>query len=379
MGNSRFLHRTLAVLLIGIWLVAASAVVAEPYLAVRTGYKCSQCHINMSGGGKRTEFGAIYTQTFLPWQQARSKSQKSFFNGAVNDQISFGINLRVVNQTTFGVDRPRRAYKRDNSLEITEGNLYVQMEVIKDFLSVYLDETMTPSGASNRESFALVKNLPFNAYVKVGRILLPYGLRLLDDDSFIRQKTGFNYDNQDLGAEIGLEPGPFSLTVAGSNGTQGGAEVNLDKQFSAVGSVVFRHLRVGGSFSRNRVPDILTYTYGGFAGVNFGRFTLLGEADIIEERVKDQEEQRAKFGDQLAAFGELDFLITRGINLKAAYDFHDPRRKLKEDERDRVTVGVEAFVTQFLQLRGFYRFADSVPQKPREREDQLIFEFHVFF
>ena len=361
------------------WLFSSQAALAEPYLAIRTGFKCGQCHVNMSGGGKRTGFGAIYTQTFLPWKQVRTQSQKSFFNGQVSDQISFGMNLRFVNQTTFGVDRPRQAYKRDNTLDITEGNLYLQMEVIKDFLSIYLDETITPSGASNRESFLLVKSLPLSTYVKAGRILLPYGLRLLDDDSFIRQKTGFNYDNQDLGAEIGFEPGPFSFSIAGSNGTQGGAEVNLDKQFSAVGSVVFRRLRVGGSFSRNRVPEILTYTYGGFAGLNFGRFTLLGEADIIEERVKGQEKQREKLGDQLAAFGELDFLLTRGINLKAAYDFYDPGRKLDEDERNRLTVGVEAFLTQFLQFRGLYRFADSVPQKPREREDQLIFEIHAFF
>ncbi|MDZ7309582.1 MAG: hypothetical protein ONB49_21340, partial [candidate division KSB1 bacterium] len=278
-----------------------------------------------------------------------------------------------------GVDRPRRSYQRDNSLDITEGNLYLQMEVIKDLLSIYLDETITPGSASNRESFVLVKNLPLNAYLKAGRLLLPYGLRLLDDDSFIRQKTGFNYDNQDLGAEIGFEPGPFSLSVAGSNGTQGGAEVNLDKQFSAVGSVVLRHLRVGGSFSRNRVAQTLTYTYGGFAGLNVGRFTLLGEADIIEERVKGQEKNREKFGDQLAAFAELDFLLTQGINLKTAYDFYDPRRKLKEDERNRLTVGLEAFLTQFLQFRGLYRFAESVPQKPREREDQLILEIHAFF
>ncbi len=352
---------------------------AEPYFAVRTGYKCSQCHVNMSGGGKRNEFGVIYAQTFLPWQQVQTKSQKSFFNGSVTDEISFGMNFRVVNQTTFGEDRPRRAYQRDNVVDITEGNLYLQMDVIKDFLTLYLDETITPSGASNRESFALIKSLPLRSYVKIGRLLLPYGLRLLDDDSFIRQKTGYNYDNQDLGAEIGFEPGPFSLIIAGSNGTQGGAEINLDKQFSAVGSAVWRRIRFGGSFSRNRVPGTLTYIYGGFTGVNFGRFTLMGEVDVIEERSRGQEQQRAKYGDQLAAFGEVDFLVTRGFNLKVAYDFYDPRRKLKEDERDRLTLGIETFVTQFLQLRGLYRFADSVPQKLREREDQLIFELHVFF
>ncbi len=368
-------------LMLGIGLVLAGISTArgEPYLAVRTGFKCSQCHLNKSGGGKRTAFGAIYAQTFLPRVQMKTESNKSFFNGYVSEHVSFGGNLRLTNITVFGVDRPRRAYQRDNFFDIPEGNLYLQLDVVKDFLTFYMDEIMSPVGAQSREAFGMIHNLPFNGYIKAGRLLLPYGLRLLDDDAFIRQKTGFTYDNQDLAVEVGIEPGPFSLIVSGSNGVGGPGDNNLDKQFTSVGSVVFRHFRVGGSFARNRVPDILRYTYGGFAGLYFGRFTLLGEVDVIEERVKGQEEQRKEQGDRLAGFAEMDILLTRGINLKVAYDYFDPHTKIEEDHRYRLTTGIEAFVTQFLQFRALYIFADSVPQKPREREDSLILELHTFF
>ncbi|MFQ5676465.1 MAG: hypothetical protein ACE5G1_11250 [bacterium] len=352
-----------------------AALKAEPYLAVRTGLKCSACHVNMSGGGKRTQFGVIYSQTYLPLFTRILNSKKSFFSSALNDQISIGGNLRVINKTTFGEGRREPTeHKRDNTFDITEGNVYFEMEVVRNLVSVYVDETLAPSGASNREAALIIKNLPFNSYLKAGRILLPYGYRLLNDDSFIRQKTGFNYDNQDLGGEIGLEPGPFSLIMALSNGTLGSTDSNLDKQFSTVGSYITRHFRIGGSFARNRASDVLRYTYGGFIGLYAGRFTVLAEADVIDERIENQTNPP----DQFAFFSELDFLLLQGLNLKFAYDFYDPFKNIAEDERDVITIGVECFVTPFLQFRTLYRRLDSIAQKPREKEDQFFIELHTY-
>jgi hypothetical protein len=355
-------------------------------LTVRGGYKCGQCHVNRTGGGMRTGFGVIYSQTVLPYTFLKIARRDAFFDGKASNKISLGANLRVSNKTVFGKDRPSGDSKFDNSINLPEGNLYLKIDVINDFLSFYLDETVLPTGARNREAFALIQNLPLNSYLKAGRMLLPFGYRILDDDSFIRQRTGYNYANQDIGVELGLEPGPLSLSVAITNGTQGASENNVDKQISFVGSTVFRKLRLGASFSRNRSPgeprDQITTMFGAFAGLYSGRFALIGEADIIRPRKENEtaegKAERKKFGDQLAFYTSLNILLKKGLNFRIAYDYYDPRLDWEEDERTRLTFGLETFPIQFLQVSAFYRVLESIPQRPRENEDQLIVEFHFF-
>jgi len=66
-SGPRFRHQSncAALCILGLVLWGTSSVRAEPYLAIQEGYKCSQCHVNITGGGKRTEFGNIYAQTRL--------------------------------------------------------------------------------------------------------------------------------------------------------------------------------------------------------------------------------------------------------------------------------------------------------------------------
>ena len=93
---------------------------AEPYLAIQEGYKCSQCHVNMTGGGKRTDFANIYVQTrltskFLDWRSIlpesdedidaeenplKTDSTSSFFSGRLNDYIAIGGDFRALYERT---------------------------------------------------------------------------------------------------------------------------------------------------------------------------------------------------------------------------------------------------------------------------------------
>ena len=332
---------------------------AEPYIAVRTGLKCATCHVNQTGGGKRTDYGEIYAQTKLPMTVLRPPEGSASFDGHLNQSVSLGANLRVAELLVFEhTSSTGETFPSSNTTNFTEANLYIQVDVIPEKVIFYADQTLAPS-SSNRELFGLVKDSRRSAYVKAGRMLLPYGLRLWDDAAFIRSRTGYNYNRSGTGLEVGWEP------------HHGMAVGNItDDNFSTMASVVFRRFQLGGSFGRNTLHSNDS-TIGPFGGLNFGRFTLLGEVAFITDGDVDQ----------LASLAELNYLVTQGFNVKFTYEFFDRNRDVpnERDGQERFTLGVEPFLAQFVQLRAFYRFNRFIPQNGPQNQDQAIFEFHVFF
>jgi hypothetical protein len=333
----------------------------EPYLSVRTGLHCSQCHTNRTGGGGRNQFGSVYAQAFLPWQK------RSFQGRSLNSFISVGGNLRLAASGTVSGSTPR------TSLAVTEANIQVEARLVPDALAVYVDQTIGPGSAASREIFGLLEGLPLDGYVKAGKFLLPFGVRLLDDQEFIRERTGFSYKTPDTGWEVGIEPGPLSFFLAVTNGTQGGDENNSGKQVTATGALIFRHWRLGASASRNDAPDARRDVLGGFGGLNLGRLTFLGELDVIVDSPEDGNEL-----EQLAAYVEANFLAAPGLNAKVTYGFLDPSADIGENARTRMRFGLEWFPIPFLQLSSFYTVLEDIPQSTTDL-DQLSLELHAYF
>ena len=331
----------------------------EPHLSIRTGLPCSQCHVNRTGGGARTAFGSIYAQTRLPMRQ-------SVFRGRfLNSFLSVGADARIATEVTSG-DSP------DTGFGVEEANLYLEARVVPDVLTVYIDQTVGPGSATTREVFGLV-GLSSDVYVKAGKFLLPYGLRLQDDAAFVRQQTGFTFDTPDVGVEVGFEPGPLSVFASVTNGTQGAAENNDDKQVTASAALIFPSFRVGASGSHNDAPGSSRDVFGGFAGLGLGRVTILGEVDYIFDTFDTGADS-----NQFAAYIEGDVLIARGINLKATYGFLDPDRDIAENARTRVRFGVELFPVPFLRIAALYTMLEDIPQATTDR-DRLTIELHGFF
>jgi hypothetical protein len=357
-------------------VATALAVQAEPYIAFREGLKCSACHVNQTGGGMRTEYGFYFTQTDIqPLMSGLTDSSVDFSN-QVGDSFFFGADFMAVEETGLSVDETHagQTYAQDtqSTFDIVSGNFYIEARLAPEKLSLYFDETITPSGASSREAFLLLKGLPNSSYLKVGRMLLPYGIRLWDDAAFIRQVTGFNYDNQDMGVEVGFAPGISSFSVALSNGTQGSRDDNTGKQISSVGSVYLKYLVVGGSFAFNESRGIERTLFGPFASVRLGPLTLTGEADWLSESGN-----RAQ--DQFIAYGSINYWMRQSVNLRVAFDFLDPYDNIEEDERSRVSIGLDGFLTPNLTASAYFKLKKSVPQDAQGNADALTLALHAFF
>ncbi|MFQ5680095.1 MAG: hypothetical protein ACE5HP_11635 [Gemmatimonadota bacterium] len=333
----------------------------EPYLSIRTGLRCSQCHVNRTGGGGRNDFGSMYAQTRL------AMTKFAFFNRSLNRFIKVGGNFRVLASGTTSESTPR------TEMGIREESVQLEARVIEERLAFYVDQIVGPSSSFTREAFLLIEKLPLDGYLKAGKFLLPYGLRLVDDAEFIRERTGFNYNTPDQGVEVGIEPAPLSLFAAVTNGTQGGGENNSGKQITTSAALIFPRARFGASASRNDAPGTRRDVVGGFGGFGLGRFVFLGEFDYIFDKPREGLSR-----GQFAAYLEGDFLAVPGLNLKATYGYLDPDRRIGENARTRFRLGLETFPIQFLEVSAFYTLLEDIPQATTDL-DRLSLELHVFF
>ena len=365
-----------ALCILGLVLWGTSSVRAEPYLAIQEGYKCSQCHVNMTGGGKRTEFANIYAQTrlanrFWNWRDilgesdeddenpSRTDSGSSFFSGRLNDYIAIGGDLRMRYEQTDTPGNPTQ-----DVFDQQKQNIYLQVDLIPEHVIFY--QTLS-GGGDAREIFGLLKWDSF--YVKAGEFFLPYGLRLLDDSAFTRAITGFTYGNTDAGVEIGYEPDNWAIHVAATNGTGASLETNRSKRVTASVAYVRKGFRVGGSYSTNKdAQGVETEIYGFHGGAQLGRVGVLAELDIIDDSTDEE----------VVSILELNLLLTRGNNLKFSYEYNDPSDAIAQNARERFSLVWEPFVNQFTQFRVGVRDYRGIPQSNVQNKTEYFLELHLF-
>lgn len=349
-----------------ILLILSSFLFAEPYLAVREGLRCSSCHENLTGGGKRNRFGANYGAQALPWKDlSDSRERIPNYLEILENRISIGADFRASHISTF-VDGGPNA----NTFQLEKSDIYLRFELIQDFVTFYLDESVAPGGTQAREVFGLL-NIPHDGWLKMGKFVPPYGFRLEDDRSFIREVTGFNFNQSELGIEFGIEPGRFTMEAAFTNGT-GGLDDNNSKQLIGTFGYVHDRFRLGVSASYNPGESADQTIAGVWGGATWRRFVLLGELDAI----RDDNETTVH---QLVSYLELNCLIIQGWTVKAAYEYHDPNRDISENQRDRVLLGFEFTPIPFVQIQAFYRFNQSIPQNQQQNADELQLRLHLFF
>jgi hypothetical protein len=355
------------------WLIAAgsaSRIVAEPVFAVNSGYSCAQCHVNRTGGGMRTPFGSIYGQTTLPSRELRWRKQDNLLPANPEARFAIGGDARFDYLYVESDD-----YEDTSSFEVLEANVYAEVRLIPRHLSLYVDQTLGPGGSFPRELAAIVPFRGLNGYVKVGKFLPPYGWRIQDDDAFIREPLGFAFSAPDVGIEVGIEPGRWSAHLAAVNGNAGTSDDNRSKKLTLVAMRRFRWLQVGVSGSYDDVTGGPTTSLAGIlGGVNFGRLTLLGEADARRVRSDGLPDS-----DTWVGYVDANLMIVRGMNLKYSHDWTDPDRDVLTDRRQRDSLGFEYIPYPFVQVRAFVRRKDGPPQVPGSRDQQVDVELHLYF
>ncbi|TDJ44089.1 MAG: hypothetical protein E2O51_07110 [Gammaproteobacteria bacterium] len=335
---------------------------AEPYLSVRSGFKCVTCHTNPSGGGKRNAFGTAYAQTELA--QRLVGQAEDAWTGEINRWFAIGGDLRAGYDY---VDIPN--IEARSEFGTSRGTVYADVRVIPGLLSVYLDEQIAPGGAFNREAYALLTPANGKYTIKVGQFFLPFGWRLEDDSAFIRQVTGIDFFRPDNGVEVGLELGPWSAQVAVTNGKAG----DSTQQTSFRGAYISSRWQLGASYNFDNAALGDRTMSGVFAGLRTGPITWLAEYDYITDETPTGDL------DMVVGLLEANWRLTKGHNLKVTYERFDPDDAVADDEQERFSLVWEYSPMQMLQPRIGVRLYDGMPGDDPQNRDEFFAELHVFF
>jgi hypothetical protein len=348
-------------------LLFASLAHAEPYLAIQQGFKCSQCHVNPTGGGQRNAFGDVFAQTLLP--QRHIDTGTDVWTGALAKFLSVGGDLRFT-----GSYRQVPGVSSRDEFDLDQARVYIEASVIPDRLLVYVDELVAPGGALNREAYGMYWSAKHDWYVKAGQMYLPFGIRIEDQTAFIETATGINMTNPDQGVEFGWLRGPWDTQFAVSNGTAGASEDDNGKQYSGQLIFVQSRWRVGAAANFNDADAGDKSSYGLFAGLRTGPIAWLAQGELVDDK------SIANGGGKAAAtLVEGNWLIKAGNNLKVTGEFLDPNRNVGHDTQTRWSVLYELTPIQFVQVRAGVRYSDGIPQTPVQHTRLYFVQVHGFF
>src|SRR5947207_4803913 len=224
-----------------------------------------------------------------------------------------------------------------------------------------------------RELYGLLHGLPHDLYAQIGRFRLPFGLRQDDHTSYIRTTSFLPYDSQkdDAGVEIGMAgstyTGQFSFT-------DGAAPLTGERAQRLAGKAKIVERRIQGGVSGfhqfNEGLGTKQDRWSLFASSTWEKLTLLGEYGGGTQRA---------FGvttNLWAAFGELDYRLARGINLRGKFDYLDPARGIGGDRSRRWVVETDLAPVPFTEVTLAYPDHDEGPAaKYQEYLVQFFFPF----
>jgi hypothetical protein len=360
-GVAGFAWAAFATLVICTWSVGARA---EPYIAVQQGLACGQCHVNPTGGGLRTAVGNAFAQGVLPAHHVDTGDL--VWTGSINKYIAMGGDFRADATWTSNS-------AASSALNTEQGRIYLGISPIPDRVLVYFDEQVAPDAAVNREAWAMYKFQNDEWYLRAGRMTLAYGLRLQDQQAFIRQVAGINMDTPDNAMELGYRAGYWDAQLALSNGAAGGAENNNGKQYTGQVVRIRDTWRIGVGANFNDSAGERSTAGCLFGGLRTGPVSWLAEVDLVNSDSSGQATQRVA-----ASFLEANWLVRRGLNLKLTTELLDPNRSRSGNVQTRFSLIGEYTPMQYVQLRLGTRFLDDNSSQ-YQAVNQAFLEVHVYF
>jgi len=366
-------------MVVAITIGVATRAVATPRYAARYEQRCSLCHLDPSGGGKRSLYAAQY---LLPAEMAARPQSLEDLTGEgpmIGERLSIGFDLRTMHTYSERDEDPGNFFQM-------QGDVYLAFHLNERF-SAYVDQ----SGAGTTEAYGMGYLLPASGYVKVGRFAPPYGWRFGDHTLFVRDRQGLAPPGHtDVALECGLFPGDFTLQAAVLNGSPGSTR-DRDRNLAGVGRVGIRlnaaglGIAMGGSVLYNPYDGDAMTLAGPFWSLFAGPFVWLGEVGWQVQESSGLQSAAPADGagaakiTRFAASHQVALQLRQGWDVLVTYDFSDPDLDLKDGAVSRYGLGSEVLLYPFLHLRLAGHLTEEDWPAPQTDESYLTTELQVHF
>jgi hypothetical protein len=243
-----------------------------------------------------------------------------------------------------------------------------------------------------RELFVMANELPYQAFLKAGRFVPSFGLRLDDHTNRIRREfelDGALPESRVTGVEVGAAPNyPFlqASYFQLTDRTRVPDAWNIfdtDDGWGAALNTGVRELgwSVGGSAMVRRRPleqggD--TDTYSVYAVLNpwfySRRWPLTLQTELDYGTFQRDSGNEAK---HLVWYGEVDWMVANGLNVLVAYDWADPDRDVIDDHSGRYQLGAQVTPYPGLTFDGRLRYLHVAT--PEGSGADAFLQIHVWF
>jgi hypothetical protein len=342
---------------------------ALPKFSSRTGWKCQACHVNPSGGGMRSAGGVTYGREELPVPTWSEEFALDEFSTQLTDFIGIGADARTL---FFYQQDPT---EDNNAFFQMQGDIYLNLRLAKK-VNLYVDKGLY----SGFEIFGQANVIPANGFIKAGKFVPNYGLKLDEHRAYIREYTGLSQETGSpyfTGAEVAISPGGATVTGGIYNSADGrGASTGSDKAFLGRAEGLYEVsddvvVGVGGNILYKDVQGGKNVFVGGLGSFSYDTFTLTGEVDMLRK-----DESGAKT-DGLVIYGEADYMVVQGLDLKVIYDFYDPDLDVKTGSFSRYSFGFEFFPIAGVEVRPLYRINQEDPTDSTNDEFHLLLHFYL--
>ena len=321
-------------------LVFISVILGLPNYAIEQNSNCINCHVNPTGGLMRNDYGSnIYSLDELSIRKWINEDKE--FDGFISDNIQIGGEFRI--QSYRG--------QESNSVFPMQIDLYSNVE-FEDNISLFMKY------GAKQELYLLLDDYKNVEWIKIGKTIPDYGLKLDDHTSFIRGGNSSNtfiyagsidqglifdyaaeYDDPIL-IEMGLKINKnISLTSSISNGIVNDNENNITISIKTKSSSLYGNLLFGSSLMKEKDFKML----GVFGGFSKNKLTLIFEFDKAYNWIGKYK--------SLASYMELIYKPIQGVHLTAKYDYFDKDMSILSGSTERYSIGFNFFPINMLELK----------------------------